>query len=152
VKDLHGTAAARADVPVDRCVALLADVERYPTWHPDVVREVEILERDERGRATEARTKLRAAIGGVGRDFDLTLAVSAQPDAVKLSRLAHGPEDREELEMLWEVHDGRIQLRLDAKLDVPRLLPTRGIGDAIANGFVEAAVSALQRRSGGAIR
>jgi hypothetical protein len=81
----------------------------------------------------------------MGRDFDLTLAVSVPgPDTVKLSRLPHGPEDREELEMAWEVQDERIELRIEAQLDVPRLLPTGGIGDSLAEGFVQAAVRALQ--------
>ena len=145
MKELRGTADSAVGAPVERCVALLADVEQYPGWHPDVVRHAEVLERDERGRATKARAKLRAAIGGLGRDFDLTLAVSVpQPDTVKLSRLPHGPDDREELEMRWEVHDGRIQLRIEARLDVPRLLPAGGIGDSLAEGFVQAAVRALQ--------
>jgi hypothetical protein len=145
LKELRGTAAATVDAPVERCIALLVAVEQYPTWHPEVVRQAEVLEGDQQGRPTKARAKLRAAIGGVGRDFELTLAVSVpQPDAVKLTRLRHGPEDREELEMLWEVQEGRMQLRIEARLDVPRLLPVGGLGDNLAQGFVEAAVRALQ--------
>jgi ribosome-associated toxin RatA of RatAB toxin-antitoxin module len=145
MKELRGMASSAVDAPAEQCIALVADVEHYRSWHSDVVREVEVLERDEQGAVTKARTKLRVAIGGLGRDFELTLATSApRPGTVKLTRLPHDAADREELEMLWEVQEGRIQLRMEARLDVPRLLPTGGLGDVIARGFVEDAARALQ--------
>ena len=56
-------------------MALLAAVDRYPSWHPDVVKDVEVLERDDQGRPTKARTKLHVQHGPITRDFDLTMEV-----------------------------------------------------------------------------
>jgi hypothetical protein len=38
-----------------------------------------------------------------------------------------------------------VEVELDANLDVPRLVPTAGVGDAIASSLVRAAVAELAR-------
>jgi ribosome-associated toxin RatA of RatAB toxin-antitoxin module len=147
MKELHGTASAAVGVPGDRCFALLADVEGYPRWYPDVVRDVQVLERDGPGQPTKVRTTLHVAQGRLARDFTLTMAVTAQrPSLVKLTRVPNEPSDEERFEVAWHLDSSaetRIRLELDANLSVPRLLPLGGIGDSIAHGFVAAAARAL---------
>ena len=76
MKDLRGTANAVVGAPRDACFALLQAVDRYPAWHPAVVREVEVLDRDGDGVAVQARTKLHVALGAIVKDFDLVMAVA----------------------------------------------------------------------------
>src|ERR1022692_2749591 len=46
MKELRGTATALVPAPLTQCLALVEAVDRYPAWYPDVVRTVEVLERD----------------------------------------------------------------------------------------------------------
>jgi hypothetical protein len=71
---------------------------------------------------------------------------------VTLTRLPNEPADPEEFEVRWRLAppgpatDGtRIDIELAAKLDVPRLMPVGGVGAAIAEGFLAAAVRELSR-------
>jgi hypothetical protein len=148
MKAMHGTATATVDVAMERCIALLAAIDRYPDWYPEVVREVKVLEWGEDGGARRARAKLHVSHGPLVKDFDLLLALSVEPSgAVALTRVPDGAFDREEFAVCWWLaakgRDTRIELTLDALLSVPRLVPLGGIGDTLANGFVSAAVRAL---------
>ena len=140
MKELHGTASADVAACAADAYALLIDVEGYPRWYPNVVREA---------RATSperARAKLHVAYGPLTRDFDLTLAVAGTPPTeVRLTRIRHDADDPERFEVTWTISDGTISVALDADLSVPRLVPVGGIGDAMASGFVEAAARALSR-------
>jgi hypothetical protein len=147
VKELTGTASATTPASPEACIALLAAVDRYPSWHSAVVKEVDVLERDDQGQPTKARTKLHVQHGPITRDFDLTMAVEVDPaGTVTLSRIPHHGSDGEKFEVAWRVSGaGPTQIRLDlaANLDVPRFLPLGGVGDAIADGFVSAATREL---------
>jgi ribosome-associated toxin RatA of RatAB toxin-antitoxin module len=147
VKELTGAASATTPASPEACLALLAAVDRYPDWHPDVVKEVEVLERDDQGRPTKARTKLHVQHGPITRDFDLTMEVKHHPPgAVRLSRIPHHGGDGEKFEVNWFVREAQptdLQLKLAADLDVPRFLPLGGVGDSMAEGFVSAATRAL---------
>jgi polyketide cyclase/dehydrase/lipid transport protein len=148
VKDLFGRASARVAAPPKDCLALLADIEGYPRWYPDVVRRVEVVDRDDSGSPARARATLHAAAGPVSRDLELLLAVTHGPGEVMLSRVPHKPTDRERFEVRWIVDaagDGgsRIEVSLAAALDVPRLVPLGGIGESMAGGFVAAAARQL---------
>ena len=147
MKELTGTASATTPASPEACLALLAAVDRYPSWHPDVVKSVDVLERDDQGQPTQARTKLHVQHGPITRDFDLTMAVAVDPaGTVKLSRIPHHRSDGEKFEVNWRVTGGQptqIGLDLVAGLDVPRFLPLGGVGDSIAEGFVSAATRAL---------
>ena len=147
MKELTGHAEATTTTSPDACLALLGAVDRYPDWHPDVVKSVDVLERDDQGQPTKARTKLHVQYGPITRDFDLTMAVEVDPaGAVSLSRIPHHGSDGEKFEVNWRVSGaGPTQIRLDlaADLDVPRFLPLGGVGDSIAEGFVSAATRAL---------
>lgn len=151
MKELQGRAAAPVAAERGRVLDLLADLEAYPSWHPEVVRSVEVVERDADGQPSRARAKLHAAVGPIARDFDLLLAVTRSPDTVRLSRVPHEPTDPERFEVTWTLGNGsgarELRLALDANLDVPRLVPLGGVGDAMARGFVAAAVRRLEQGS-----
>lgn len=143
MKDLHGEAARSVAASQQACVELLCDIESYPRWYPDVVRAVEVLARDG-DRATRVRVTLHAAIGPLNRDLEMVLAVSCDGDAVRLQREPNERSDRERFEVKWRARGSgaqqtRLELALDAYLDIPRLVPTGGLADTLASGFVEAA-------------
>jgi len=147
MKELRGSAAVAVGASADECFELLVAVEGYPTWYPEVVREVEVVERDPSGGASRARTKLHVSQGPLAKDFDLLMAVSAQrPTRVTLGRIRNDARDAEEFEVSWYVDSPAgtlIRLELRANLSVPRLLPVGGIGNSIAQGFVAAAARAV---------
>lgn len=143
---LRGTATDLVAAPLAECFALAQAVDRYPSWYPDVVREVEVLERDAEGRPHRVRTKLHVARGPVVKDFDLIMAVIAEPpEGLRLTRISDHPSDQS-FEVAWRLRDGaqtRMTVDLSADISVPRFLPLGGIGNSIAEGFVQAAKDAL---------
>lgn len=147
MKELHGTASGLVAASIEDCLELLAAVDRYPHWYPDVVRAVEVRQRDDEGHPTSAMTTLHVSAGPLVRDLRLLLSIRAdRPGTVKLTRVPHDPSDAERFQVTWllEQRAGtRIQLKLDANLSVPRLVPLGGIGDSMAKGFVSAAARAL---------
>jgi Polyketide cyclase / dehydrase and lipid transport len=147
VKELKGHAEGTTPASPDACMWLLGAVDGYPNWYPEVVKEVEVLERDDQGRPTKAHTKLHVQHGPITHDFDLTMEVTRDPPgAVRLSRVPHHGSDGEKFEVNWFVAGGQstsIRLDLAANLDVPRFLPLGGIGDAMAAGFISAATREL---------
>lgn len=149
MKELHGTASARTFASPQRCLELLAAVERYPSWYPEVVRRVEVVDRDADGAPASARTTLHVAQGPFVREIQLLLALELDPPhAVKLVRIPHHVGDAERFAVTWRVSpdgDGsRIDLALDASLSVPRLVPLGGVGNSVAGGFVQAAARELE--------
>jgi hypothetical protein len=147
MKELRGTASGVTAAPIEECVKFFMAVDRYPTWHPDVVKSVDVLDRDGDGHPTRARAVLYVAVGPLVKDFNLILAVTLEGSrTVKLAREPHGPGDDERFEVTWQLEEGagtRIRLQLEANLSVPRLVPIGGIGDSMAAGFVSAATRAL---------
>ncbi len=143
MKDLYGQASETVAAPAEECFALLAAVDRYPLWYPDVVREVDVLGRDAQGRPAAVRAKFRAAYGRLVHDFDLVLAVTLdEPETVSLARV--GGSQR--FELTWHVReDGQtqIELHLFAKLRVPGFLPLEGVGNTVAAQFAAAARAEL---------
>jgi ribosome-associated toxin RatA of RatAB toxin-antitoxin module len=148
VKELQGAAAVEVAASPAECVALFQAVDRYPTWYPDVVQRVEVIERDGDGRPSKANATLHVVYGPLTRDFNLQLKVVNEPPAtVKLVRLSHGAADHERFDVTWRVTEStrtRINLQLNANLSVPRFVPVGGIGDGLAQGFVGAAARALE--------
>jgi polyketide cyclase/dehydrase/lipid transport protein len=148
MKELHGAASATVDAPADACIALFEAVDKYPEWHPDVVQEVKVLERADDGHPTRVHTKLHLARGPLVKDFNLVLSVASDGSRqVKLTKVRDRDSGPERFDVAWRVQDAggtRIELELGASLDVPRFLPVGGVGDAMAEGFVAAAVKALR--------
>lgn len=149
MKELTGRASATTTASAEDSLALLTRIDGYPTWYPDVVTRVEVLERDVEGRPSKVRSKLHVERGRLTHDFDLTMVVMLHPPgAVRLSRIPHDGGDGEKFEVNWFVRETRpteIHLDLAATLQVPRFLPLGGIGDSMAQGFVSAATTVLGR-------
>lgn len=147
MKELTGTAFATSAASPEECMSLLEAIDRYPTWHPEVIKEAEVLERDGDGHPTRARTKIHVERGPLTRDFNLVMSVTVDPSGiVKLSRIPHEPTDKERFEVTWRVKAGtssHIRLDLAANLDVPRFVPLGDVGDSMAQGMVSAATRAL---------
>jgi len=150
MKELRGSATGVATASVEDCLRFFRAVDRYPTWHPEVVRKVEVVDRDGDGEPTRARAVLHVAVGPLVKDFNLLLEITApDPRTVKLSRVPHDAGDEELFQVTWRVEEGgsqtRIRLAVQASLSVPRLVPVGGIGDGLAQGFVASATKALDR-------
>ena len=77
----------------ERCFAVVSDVERYPEWVADV-KEVEVLERDDDGRARLVRFRA----GAFGRSPSYVLAYDYSEAPIALS---------------WTQRDGDITRSLD---------------------------------------
>jgi ribosome-associated toxin RatA of RatAB toxin-antitoxin module len=146
MKDLEGTAADTVARDRDECFAFLEAVDRYPDWYPDVVRSVEVLERDAGGRPTRVHTKLHVSQGPITKDFDVIMAVVVQrPQSLALTKVSEVPSEQK-FDVAWRLRDQagtRLELNLRATLNVPRFLPVGGIGQSIAQGFISAASRAL---------
>jgi ribosome-associated toxin RatA of RatAB toxin-antitoxin module len=149
MKELRGAAATLVPAPLAQCLALVEAVDGYPVWYPEVVRAVDVLERDARGLPSRAQTKLHVSAGPMTKDFDLLMAVTVEPPAtVKLTKVGGNAK----FDVIWRLTDGentRIELQLDANLDVPRFVPLGDVGDSVAQGFVSAASAELARRGPG---
>ena len=149
MKELHGRASAELEVAAERCFALVAAFERYPTWF-EQVREVEILEAEQDGTPGMARAELYIPQSPFGQDFVLFLATRTEaPAAVTLTRVPDGPHDPDRLELSWRVQGNeptRLELEFDAAASfVPSFLPVGGAGDLIAQAALDAARAALTR-------
>jgi ribosome-associated toxin RatA of RatAB toxin-antitoxin module len=148
MKDLRGTASARVGAPIEACFALLEAIDGYPRWHPAVVREVTVLERDAHDSPLRARTRLHVGQGVVVKDFDLLMdVVIRRPSTVTLTKVQAGGSDQR-FDVAWQLSESesegtRIELVLFAQLNVPRFIPVGGIGDSLAAGFVAAARDTL---------
>jgi Polyketide cyclase / dehydrase and lipid transport len=105
--------------PLDRCLAVLLDIERYPEWARDV-KSATILERDDEGRV--ARAAFRAAAMGHSAQYVL--------------RYSYGDEPAR---MAWVLEEGDIMRRLDGEY---LLLPADGGAstDVTYNLVIELAV------------
>jgi Polyketide cyclase / dehydrase and lipid transport len=148
MKRVRGEAQGATTARVDECVALVSRLESYPEWHPEVVRDVAIVRRDGDGVATQANATLRLAIGPLSHDSELLVAVvAAAQDRVVLRRLPYDADDNEQLQISWRFESRgertRIELDIDALLDVPRFVPVPAAGDKLALGFIAALCAAV---------
>jgi ribosome-associated toxin RatA of RatAB toxin-antitoxin module len=147
VKALGGAAGAEVKAPAERAYAVLADVERYREWYPDVIRKVAVLERDGDGAVTLADVTLSAPGLPIG-DLETRMRVERYPShSVSLVRVPNERGDEEQFSVVWTIGAGEagthIAVRLDAVLPVPRLVPLGGLGDRMASGFARAAGRAI---------
>ena len=149
MKELRGAASALVPAPLAECLSLVEAVDEYPPWYPEVVRAVEVLERDARGVPSRAQTKSHVSGGPMTKDFDLLMSVTVEPPAtVKLAKVGGNAK----FDVIWLLNDAestRIAIELDASLDVPRFLPLGDVGHAVAQGFIAAATAELARRRAG---
>jgi uncharacterized membrane protein len=59
--DLEGSRSIEIAAPVERCFAIAADIDHLPEWH-GAMAEVEVLERDDEGRATVTDSEMDATV------------------------------------------------------------------------------------------
>jgi ribosome-associated toxin RatA of RatAB toxin-antitoxin module len=149
MKDLSGSATAITQASSVKALALLEAVDRYPDWYPDVVKQVDVLERDAGGHPSKVQTKLHVQYGPLSHDFDLVMNVEIDPPSlVRMSRVPHHHADDERFDVTWHL-DGseaaRLRVELLASLNVPRFLPLGDVGNSLAAGFVNAAANALKQ-------
>jgi hypothetical protein len=147
MRDLSVAADAEVDATPQECVEFLAEVDRYPSWHPEVVRSASVLQRGADGVPVRARADVHLALGPISHDLKLVLDVAVEPAReVRLTRVAGDACDEEQFTLVWQVEPGsptRLQLELAARVDVPRFVPVGSIGGPFAQGFVDAASRAL---------
>ncbi len=133
--------------PLAQCLALVEAVDEYPRWYPDVVRSVEVFERDADGVPSRVQTTLHVSVGPVTKDFELPMTVARTPPAtVALAKIGGDAK----FDVTWRLSEGQgtlLELELDASVDVPRLLPLGDVGNSVAKGFVSAASAELARRA-----
>jgi hypothetical protein len=150
VKELTGSASATTAASPAESLALLEAIDAYPRWAGDLVKEAAVLERDGAGHPTRARAKLHVERGPLTRDFDLLFDVTVDAaGTIALRRVPHQSSDKERFDVTWTVggaQSTRIELQLAANLNVPRLVPLGGVGDAMAADLVSAATRALASR------
>ena len=145
-REFHGEAAEVVAAPLDDCFALVAAVDRYPDWCPDIVRQVDVLDRGVRDQPSRVRMRMRIARRELVREFDLFLRVVVEPPGtVRLTRVTDHATNQEFIATwtLGPADSTRVALELDAKLRVPWYIPAHGVGDMIADGFIRAACRTL---------
>ncbi|HEY2007068.1 MAG TPA: SRPBCC family protein [Solirubrobacteraceae bacterium] len=59
--DLEGTRSIEIAAPAERCFAIAADIDHLPEWHGAMTK-VEVLERDDEGRATVTDSEMDATV------------------------------------------------------------------------------------------
>lgn len=149
MKELGGSAKTTVAATPEACFALVAAVDRYPSWLGEEVREVDLLAADSDGRPTRVRALLHVSVGPLVRDFDLAMDVNLRAlEEVTLSRVQREGSGASRFDVVWHVGAGpptSLAIELAATLDVPRLVPLGGVGDQMAQRFVEAANRELGR-------
>lgn len=129
------------EASTDDILAVACDFEAYPDWNAEV-KNVEVLETDEEGRATEVAWKVDARIKTVG--YVLRYDYSDLPDAYSWE-LVEG--DVKELRGTYsfdefeDVTDVSYELTLDPGFPVPGLLRRQG-----ERRLKEAALDELKKR------
>jgi ribosome-associated toxin RatA of RatAB toxin-antitoxin module len=148
VKDFRGQATGTVPADPAQCFALLLAVDEYPSAYPEVIRQVEVLERGRDGSPRIARAIVHVSVGPVQRDFELLVKVSTERNrVVRLTRVPNDRSDPERVTLTWHISPGpqtRLAVRVRARLDVPRVIPIQGAGGLVARGLLEAASRVLE--------
>src|SRR5581483_7918013 len=106
MKELQGEASAEVAASAQECLALLEDLERYPSWYPEVVRRVQIVSPEADRAPVQARTTVHLGIGPIQRDFNLLMQLSSEAGRViRLARVKDEASDAEELSATWRIED-----------------------------------------------
>lgn len=134
----QATEQAVIRAPVERCAEIVSDVERYPEWVPDV-EEVDVLERDERGRPT--RVAFKAGAFGRSTSYTLVYDHSAAPGRISwhqvqgdVTRQLDGTYHFDPVEEGTQV---TYHLLVDLQVPVPGFLKRRAEGRIITSALQE---------------
>jgi hypothetical protein len=146
MKDLHATVRGTARQSPSAVYAFLADFAAYPSWYPSGVKAADLTGAG-RGHCVLALTQ-----GPIQRDFDMEMAIEATPESqIILRRLPKSADDREQLAVTWRLapvtggSETQLSAEFAARLSIPGWLPLGGIERAIPQGFLDAALTALNR-------
>lgn len=94
---LTGSCSAEIEFSIERCWALVADIERAPRWQRMLDR-VDVVERDDRGRALICDTVIDAKVTKVGYRVRMSYE---EPVAVRWTMLE--PDDLDSMDGAWEL-------------------------------------------------
>jgi ribosome-associated toxin RatA of RatAB toxin-antitoxin module len=143
VAGIEGRAEAHIAADPADCLAVLEDFERYPEWQ-ELIDEVEVIERDSKGRATvvEAVTKLAV------KTFRYRLAYERASGRMRARRISG---DFKHIELEWRIDSAPIggsvvsyEFRGEASWALDRLLaPVR---DAARREMIDDVVANLKAR------
>jgi ribosome-associated toxin RatA of RatAB toxin-antitoxin module len=128
------SADAAVSASPERCLAVLADVEGYPSWS-SLIKRAEVLER--RADGSPARVRLRAEVLALPVEMDCSLELAA--GSAVMTRVPYDAEDDERYVATWSVEPGeegsRVRLHVEAVLDAPA--PARLLGGRIARTLAD---------------
>jgi len=150
MKDLAGVATGVVNASIDRCFVRLADIEAYPGWYPDGVRQVEVTERDDLGLPIRVDATLTIAFGPLKFDRAVPMSLTLDhPGEIRLERVPDDTHDREQLQVIWRLRavtesSTELSVEMRAQLDLPPFIPgIGGLAKEVAGGFLNAAVRDL---------
>jgi hypothetical protein len=136
---LAGLAEATLPAPIERCFAVLRDVEAWPQWQPHVTG-VDVLERGLSG--APARVVIEAHVLAFRPRLVARVALDP-PVTLRLDRIPFDDGDDEALRLTVTLQPGgatcTARAAVEAALDLPRLLPLPGaIADRVAGDLLDA--------------
>ncbi len=144
MKDLSASVSGVANRPQADVYAFLSDFANYSSWYPSGVKESSALS-DDTGHAVLALNQ-----GPIQRDFAMDMEIERVPESsITLRRLPKRPDDKEQLAVTWrlapDVGDAgtSVTAEFKATLSIPGFLPLGGLEKAIPQGFLDAALAAL---------
>jgi ribosome-associated toxin RatA of RatAB toxin-antitoxin module len=150
MRDLSASEHGVTPVAIDTVYAFLEQVERYPQWYPNGVKQAVVRDRDTDGGITKAFVVLALNEGPIRRDFEMEMSVKRVPGrSIVLSRLPKSSGDKEQLAVSWALSSNAsggtdLTASFNATLSIPGFLPLGGIDKAIPRGFLAAALAALR--------
>lgn len=80
--DLEGSRSIEIAAPAERCFAIAADIDHLPEWH-GAMTQVEVLERDDAGRATVTDSEMDATVTRVRMRLRFSYE---EPDGLRWTR------------------------------------------------------------------
>jgi hypothetical protein len=144
MKALKSSVSGVAERPVSEVYAFLSDFAAYPSWYPAGIKSASML------AAGTGHCILALNQGPIQRDFEMDMAIELVPEtSVTLRRLPKQAGDKQQLVVTWrlapDVGEAGTALTAEfaANLDIPGWLPLGGIEKAIPQGFLDAALAAL---------
>ncbi|MBO0767774.1 MAG: hypothetical protein J2O48_03725 [Solirubrobacterales bacterium] len=144
MRDIDAAVSGHTAAAPERVLALVNDVEAYPSWYAEGVKRAEVRERDSEGNATKVFTVLALREGPIQRDFDMEMSVNRGEGWIKLSRLPKSLDDEEQFAVKFSVSPGtELGVSFNARLSIPAWLPLGNLPQLIPRGFLDAALAKL---------
>jgi hypothetical protein len=141
VLSIDRTARVDVSAPPERCLEILSDVARYPSW-ASLIASAEVI---------EDRVKLRAQVLGLPVEMQCSLAT--RPDGAVLQRIPYDDRDDERYVADWRVgpsaSGAEVTLHVTASLDAPG--PARVLRGRVERLLVDGLVNDLARAVGSSV-